>query len=231
MLNLLLGVVFRRIARTYLPMADPRLNSLHLPAPRRQDFRRAREVLLDARGDQTCLLERRQEPGSPSPSGTIVQEEPDASSTCEFWLLDRDHCVYPLHVGLNTLGRSPDNDVVLQDAFTSRRHCHNIVHHRSLLRTPRRRVEERDSFPTASASPVLPSCVREMKSALCDPCRFVPDDPSRRTTAHEEPSTLLNLRPRISDRPRLVSHSQRTILSTASPLFPVFPLPPGPPGV
>ena len=50
-----------------------------------------------------------------------------------FWLLDRDHCVYPLHVGLNTLGRSPDNDVVLQDAFTSRRHCRAIlaIHHRT----------------------------------------------------------------------------------------------------
>ncbi len=110
-------------------MVDPRLNSLHLPAPRRQDFRRAREVLLDARGDQTCLLERGHEPVQPSPSGTIAQQEPDQRSACEFWLLDRDHCVYPLHVGLNTLGRSPDNDVVLQDAFTSRRHCAILVHH------------------------------------------------------------------------------------------------------
>jgi hypothetical protein len=110
-------------------MADPRLNSLHLPGPRRQDFRRAREALLDARGEQTCLLERRQEPSFPSPSGTIVQEEPELSSQCEFWLLDREHCVYPLHIGLNTLGRSPDNDVVLQDAFTSRRHCAILIHH------------------------------------------------------------------------------------------------------
>jgi hypothetical protein len=114
-----------------LLMVDPRLNSLHLPAPRRQDFRRAREVLLDARGEQTCYLERRNDAALPSPSGTIIQEEPAASSSCEFWLIDREHCVYPLHVGLNTLGRAPDNDVVLQDAFTSRRHCAILVHHRA----------------------------------------------------------------------------------------------------
>ena len=45
--------------------------------------------------------------------------------TC--WLSD-DEFIYPLHVGVNTLGRSSDNDVVLEDAFCSRRHCAILVH-------------------------------------------------------------------------------------------------------
>ena len=31
-------------------------------------------------------------------------------------------------VGLNTVGRMPDNDVVVQDAYVSRRHCAIVVH-------------------------------------------------------------------------------------------------------
>jgi pSer/pThr/pTyr-binding forkhead associated (FHA) protein len=42
-------------------------------------------------------------------------------------LLDKDY-VYPLKFGLNTIGRMPDNDVVVQDACVSRRHCAIMVH-------------------------------------------------------------------------------------------------------
>ena len=42
--------------------------------------------------------------------------------------MDRD-CVYPLKVGINTVGRSSENDVVVGDAFVSRRHCAILVHH------------------------------------------------------------------------------------------------------
>jgi pSer/pThr/pTyr-binding forkhead associated (FHA) protein len=45
----------------------------------------------------------------------------------KFVLMDRDY-VYPLKVGLNTIGRMPDNDVVLEDAYVSRRHCAVLVH-------------------------------------------------------------------------------------------------------
>ncbi|HKB39031.1 MAG TPA: FHA domain-containing protein [Gemmataceae bacterium] len=109
-------------------MVDPRLNSVHLEAPRRQEFRRAREVLLGARGWQTVMAER--DPAAQADaSHTLVQEPPDVASPAglSYWLVDGD-CVHPLKVGLNTIGRSPDNDVVLQDAYVSRRHCAVLVH-------------------------------------------------------------------------------------------------------
>ena len=110
-------------------MADPRLNSVHLEAPRRQEFRRAREALLNARGFQTMAAEqgdlRALDGGD---SHTFVQEpEQHAPAGLKYWLVDRDK-VYPLRVGLNTIGRSPDNDVVVQDSYVSRRHCAIMVH-------------------------------------------------------------------------------------------------------
>jgi hypothetical protein len=109
-------------------MADPRLNSVHLDAPRRQEYRKAREALLNARGWQTLALENQGMLGTDLPrSDTIIQDENKAPVDCHFWLVDRDK-VYPLKVGLNTIGRSPDNDVVLQDGFVSRRHCAILVH-------------------------------------------------------------------------------------------------------
>jgi hypothetical protein len=110
-------------------MGDARLDSLHLPMPRRQDFRRAREVLLHARGENTVLAERHGARDLDGPHDTVMHEPPDAvPAEMDFWLMDRDRCVYPLKIGLNTLGRSPDNDVVVKDAYTSRRHCAILVH-------------------------------------------------------------------------------------------------------
>lgn len=107
---------------------DPRLNSVHLEAPRRQDYRRAREALLQARGCQTLYAERESDEPDCSPSHTIIQKadhpNPD-SLPC--WLAD-DQYIYPLKVGLNTVGRSSDNDVVVADCFISRRHCAIVVH-------------------------------------------------------------------------------------------------------
>jgi pSer/pThr/pTyr-binding forkhead associated (FHA) protein len=36
--------------------------------------------------------------------------------------------VYPLHVGMNSVGRLPDNDVVVRDECVSRRHCAILIH-------------------------------------------------------------------------------------------------------
>jgi len=108
-------------------MSDPRLCSVHLQAlPRRQDFRRVREQLLGACGQQTLAIDQAQiaalraaqVPPSGSQSGT---------ATAKFWLIDRD-AVYPLKVGLNTVGRMPDNDVSVLDGSISRRHCAIIIH-------------------------------------------------------------------------------------------------------
>jgi hypothetical protein len=103
-------------------MNDPRLNSVHLNVDRRDMFRFAREQLLHARGMQTCYFE------AAGGSGTLVGEGKQKSSPGhEYCLMDKEH-VYPLKVGINTLGRASENDVVVPDAFISRRHCAILVH-------------------------------------------------------------------------------------------------------
>jgi len=112
-------------------MADPRLNSLHLEPPRRQDYRRAREALLQSRGMHTLYAERGQlqEADDPRASHTCVRNVGEAPPEgVDLWLVDKDF-LYPLKVGLNTLGRSADNDVVVEDLYVSRRHCAVLVHH------------------------------------------------------------------------------------------------------
>jgi len=110
-------------------MVDPRLNSLHLDPERREQFRRAREVLLQSRGTETVHIEHLQENERKSNQTFIANTGGSIpSSTLDFWLVDRDY-IYPLKFGLNTLGRSADNDVVVDDLFVSRRHCAILVHH------------------------------------------------------------------------------------------------------
>lgn len=106
-------------------MVDPRLNSIHLEMPRRQEFRRARQAILGARGWQTMTAEEQS-------AGNRLQTAIDETSRqlpsdVQLWIFDNDY-VYPLRVGLNTVGRSPDNDIVLQDGYVSRRHCTILVH-------------------------------------------------------------------------------------------------------
>jgi len=109
-------------------MADPRLNSVHLEFPRREQFRQARDVLLNARGWQTVLAEQKDIAAESNRPNTIVQNERgQAPPGVRFWLMD-DSFIYPLKIGLNTVGRSPDNDVIIQDGFVSRRHCAILVH-------------------------------------------------------------------------------------------------------
>ena len=110
-------------------MADPRLNSVHLESPRRADYRRARDVLLQARGGCTLAAESAGLRASAleSPHTVIQNTGNRAPPETECWLADKDY-IYPLKVGINTVGRSPDNDVVVQDAFVSRRHCAILVH-------------------------------------------------------------------------------------------------------
>jgi hypothetical protein len=114
-------------------MTDPRLNSLHLDPARRDQYRHARDALLGSRGDQTLCAERADDNG---PSSLIIRE-PDQRAAgqevppdLECWLADSEF-IYPLKVGINTMGRSHDNDVVVQDAYVSRRHCAILVHKNS----------------------------------------------------------------------------------------------------
>jgi hypothetical protein len=110
-------------------MADPRLNSVHLDFPRREEFRRAREVLVNGRGLNTQALEDRPSGrGDASNPHTIVEpERGNVPAGVRQWLMDQEG-VYPLKVGVNTIGRMPDNDVVLHGPYVSRRHCAILVH-------------------------------------------------------------------------------------------------------
>ena len=109
-------------------MADPRLNSLHLDPSRRQDYRKAREQLLQARGNETICAERQREMDSQI-NNTLIRHSTSAPPTAfDCWLTDREF-VYPLKIGLNTMGRSADNDVIVEDLYVSRRHCAILVHH------------------------------------------------------------------------------------------------------
>jgi hypothetical protein len=106
-------------------MSDPRFNSVHLPAPRRQEYRSAKEQLFQACGNHTLYAESARPPSSSHTIQQNVGDEPPEDA--DFWLMDREY-LYPLKLGLNTVGRSPDNDVVVSDEFISRRHCAIVVH-------------------------------------------------------------------------------------------------------
>jgi pSer/pThr/pTyr-binding forkhead associated (FHA) protein len=84
---------------------------------------------LHARGWHTLAAEQAPVPDNLADANHTYCEEgnPDFSVGVRFWLVDRNS-VYPLKTGLNTIGRSPENDVVLQDAYVSRRHCAILVH-------------------------------------------------------------------------------------------------------
>jgi hypothetical protein len=109
-------------------MADPRLNSIHLEFPRRDDFRHAREALLSSRGTSTVALERGLEQWAQGGGQTMIQDPKERIPPgVSFWLTDQQS-VYPLKVGINTIGRLPDNDVVVHAPYVSRRHFAILVH-------------------------------------------------------------------------------------------------------
>jgi hypothetical protein len=113
-------------------MADPRLNSAHFDLdPRRQHYRRAREQLQAARGWMTLALEKVNDLAADSDAWPalvpIHPEQVQPGTKCV--LMDPlTRQTYPLRPGLNTIGRLPDNDIVLEPIFISRRHCVLLVH-------------------------------------------------------------------------------------------------------
>lgn len=105
-------------------MNDPRLNSVHLELPRREHYRDARARLLDARGTRTLFVEEAHLGPDQSP-GPVLGAGRDPRCV----LIDVDDGRrYSLHIGLNALGRFPENDIVLKDGAVSRRHCVLLLH-------------------------------------------------------------------------------------------------------
>jgi pSer/pThr/pTyr-binding forkhead associated (FHA) protein len=108
--------------------SDPRLNSVHLRSPRREQFRVARDALFEACGPQTLAGASPPHPLQAGGPATAVQNVgKPAPSGFRFFLLDQDY-IYPLKTGVNTVGRLPDNDVVIPDPYVSRRHCAILIH-------------------------------------------------------------------------------------------------------
>ncbi len=115
-------------------MSDPRLQSMHLEGlPRRDLFRAARVAIQESCGNETIAGDLRilasdehlDLPTLALPPGGRV-----GGTTNQFAFFLKDGAnVFPLHVGLNSVGRLPDNDVVIRDECVSRRHCAVVVHH------------------------------------------------------------------------------------------------------
>jgi FHA domain len=109
---------------------DPRLLSIHLEGnPRRDAFRAARGRVEHAAGGHTLAGEVRLPLASDNREMKTLApvDVPVKPAGTHCWLLDRGRQV-PLKVGLNSIGRLPDNDVVIDDATVSRRHCAVVVH-------------------------------------------------------------------------------------------------------
>lgn len=112
-------------------MSDPRLHSVHLEGqPRREQFRAARQALHAACGTHTIAGDARLLGSGDRLDASTLAAPPGgfpAAGRFAFYLKDGPD-VFPLHVGLNSVGRLPDNDVVVRDECVSRRHCAILVH-------------------------------------------------------------------------------------------------------
>ena len=113
-------------------MSDPRLHSLHLEGqPRRDTFRAARQALQAACGSQTIagdvplVDDARLHVSTLAAPGGLGANPLTGRFTC--YLKDGAN-VYPLRLGMNSVGRLPDNDVVVRDECVSRRHCAVVIH-------------------------------------------------------------------------------------------------------
>jgi hypothetical protein len=91
------------------------LSGDHLGGSRQETFREVCADALNACGD----LSRAGDHRPPKTTGLPVETR--------FVLVEDEH-VFPLHVGLNTLGRLPDNDVPIAEEHVSRRHCVITIH-------------------------------------------------------------------------------------------------------
>lgn len=111
---------------------DPDLmKSLHLEGnPRRDQFRRVRERIAAAAGCHTIAGNIRiinPELLTPEAATLVPADIPVKAGVTNCCLIDRGRKL-SLKVGLNSVGRLPDNDVVIDDATVSRRHCAVVIH-------------------------------------------------------------------------------------------------------
>ena len=107
-------------------MTDAHVNTRHpSDLPRQEQFQAARERVRAACGEYT-LAGDLVLPAEFRGSCVAVTPPPPPPGTT-FWLQDGDK-LYPLVTGVNSIGRLPDNAVVIRDEHISRRHCAIIIH-------------------------------------------------------------------------------------------------------
>jgi pSer/pThr/pTyr-binding forkhead associated (FHA) protein len=111
-------------------VSEGHLNSIHLDLSRREEFRRARQVILESRGTQTIQMEGnalRHNRGETIADPPTPKKEEEAGAV-GYVLVEPNRHPYSLKIGVNTVGRLPDNDVTITDPHASRRHCSVLVH-------------------------------------------------------------------------------------------------------
>ncbi len=107
-------------------MPDPLFQSMHLEGtPRRELFRIARKQLEQGCSPQTLAGDLELLDDHDVNDGQTMPY--DGQKGGVFYLQDGEQ-LHELHVGINSVGRLPDNDVVIRDECVSRRHCAVVVH-------------------------------------------------------------------------------------------------------
>jgi hypothetical protein len=106
-------------------MSDPRLNGGHLDVARHDQYDAAVDEMLDDRGSATAEFDRLARPPLVPRAPRRRTPPPGGVSTL---LHLSDGRRFPLRVGINTIGRFAENDVVLEAREVSRRHCVVLVH-------------------------------------------------------------------------------------------------------
>jgi len=106
------------------------MHSMHLESqPRRDQFRAARQALQAACGSHTIGGDLRILSPDEALHAPTLAPPPNSKAPGRFTFYLKDGSdVFPLRMGLNSVGRLPDNDVVIRDECVSRRHCAVLVH-------------------------------------------------------------------------------------------------------
>jgi len=113
-------------------VADARLCSGHFEEfSRRTEYRRTRRDLFAARGLLTLAGEQiRGWVGESADWPSLLPFRRDQlPGGAKYLLIDHQSGGYfPVKTGLNTIGRLPSNDIVLEETWISRRHCVLLAH-------------------------------------------------------------------------------------------------------
>jgi hypothetical protein len=109
-----------------LRVSDPRLNGDHLGDTRHELYAAAVDEVLDGRGQVTAAADPLARPPRTPRAPRRGQSPPPAGTYTLVNLVDGRR--YPLRVGINTIGRFAENDIVLDVHCLSRRHCAIVVH-------------------------------------------------------------------------------------------------------